>query len=401
MLNNLFSPTSINQYIKDKVTSDFVLKGLQIKGELSNYKKHPTGHIYFSLKDSNSYIKGVMFKSYTNYVDNDIKDGDEVIVSGYIDVYVARGEYQIYAQAIQKFGKGAQLLELEKIKKKLQAEGLFDESRKRKINIFPKSIAVISGKNSAAMADIETNLLRRYPIVEIIKIPTQVQGEGASQDLIRAFNLALTYKPTTIIIGRGGGSNEDLYAFNDESLARLIASSPIPTISAVGHEIDFTLVDYVSDKRASTPTGAAELATIDKRELEKLFADYPKSMYDNLSGRIKYLSNKLELLKNRSFFNNPGSIYEAKINQLQQTKLQLHNSLLRIFDKKNSQFEALKSKLQGINPYKVLQRGFALISDENGNIIKSVDEIKVGNNIKTQFKDGSITSKVINKDKKE
>lgn len=146
MLNNLFSPTSINQYIKDKVTSDFVLKGLQIKGELSNYKKHPTGHIYFSLKDSNSYIKGVMFKSYTNYVDNDIKDGDEVIVSGYIDVYVARGEYQIYAQAIQKFGKGAQLLELEKIKKKLQAEGLFDESRKRKINIFPKSIAVISGK---------------------------------------------------------------------------------------------------------------------------------------------------------------------------------------------------------------------------------------------------------------
>lgn len=398
MPNILYSPSSLNQYIKDKVTSDFSLRGLQIKGEVSNLKRHPTGHVYFSLKDDNSVIKGVMFKGYTQFMNPLIKDGDEVIVSGYIDVFVARGEYQVYAQAMEIFGKGAQLLELERIKAKLKAEGLFDESRKKKINIYPTSIAVISGENSAAMADIKTNLLRRFPVVKVLPIPSQVQGDGASKDLIRAFNEALALNPTTIIIGRGGGSSEDLNAFNDESLARLVASSPIPVISAVGHEIDTTLVDYVSDKRASTPTGAAELATVDKRELIQTFIEADERMYTALDVRIKRLSNKLDLLKNRSFFNNPKSIYSDKITELENTKKRLGFALDRQLERKKRQLETLCKQLQGINPTKVLERGFAVLSDENGQIIKSVNSVKPNQIIKTQLSDGVVTSKVVEKE---
>ena len=322
-----------------------------------------------------------------------------MLVAGYIDVYVARGEYQIYAQAMEIYGKGAQLLELERIKAKLKSEGLFDESRKRKINIFPQTVAVISGENSAAMADIQTNLLRRFPVVNVLKIPAQVQGEGASKDLIRAFNEALSQNPTTIIIGRGGGSSEDLNAFNDEALARLVANSPVPVISAVGHEIDTTLVDYVSDKRASTPTGAAELATIDIRELFQTFMESEERMYNALTTRIVGLSNKLELLKNRAFFNNPSTIYADKIVELNNTKQRLELALNVQLERKNRQLETLKKQLQGINPTKVLERGFAVISDENGKIITSINSIKPNDTIKTRLSDGTIESKVTKKEK--
>ena len=400
MSQDLFSVSSLNRYIKQLFDRDFTLKGLRLKGEISNFKKYPSGHVYFSLKDNESTIKAVMFYDYTKFMPSTIRDGDEVIVTGYVSVYPNRGEYQLYAQAMELFGEGAQLLELELLKKKLAAEGLFDASRKRKLFSFPTSVGVISAPNSAALADIKTNLLRRNPLLNVQIFPSLVQGADAPKSLLEALKKAKESDIDTLIIGRGGGASEDLSAFNDETLVRAAAEFPVPIISAVGHEIDFTLIDYVADARASTPTGAAELATIDKREIYELLANKEVELDETLTDIISGYSHKLELLKKNSFFENPKVMYEKTLLEVENTSKRLDSFMNHLLEMKKEHIASFSKQLKSLSIDNTLQRGFSIMENEQGKIVSSIKDVEVNQLVKTRIHGGILTSKVIQKEAK-
>ena len=400
MDQNLFSVSSLNRYIKQMFDNDFTLKGLRLKGEISNFKRYPSGHAYFSLKDEESTIKAVMFYDYAKFLPSTIKDGDEVIITGYVSVYPARGEYQVYAQALELSGEGALLLELELLKKKLAAEGLFDASRKRKLVSFPKSIGIISAPNSAALADIKTNLLRRNPLIDVQIFPSLVQGADAPKSLLEALKKAKESNIDTLIIGRGGGASEDLSAFNDEALVRAAAEFPVPIISAVGHEIDFTLIDYVADARASTPTGAAELATIDKREIYELLNNREIELDEVITDKISTYSHKLELLKKNSFFENPKVMYENTLIEVENTSKRLDSFMNHLLEMKKQKLDAFKKQLKSLSIDNTLQRGFSIMQNEEGKIITSINDVEVNQLVKTRIHGGVLTAKVTNKEAK-
>ena len=367
----VFTVSDVNQYIKALLSNDENLKFIYVKGEISNFKMASNGHFYFSLKDDKSMIGAMMFSSYANKIGFKPENGQEVVVFGSIDAYVGRGTYSIIVYQMEEVGAGQALLELEKLKKKLKEEGLFDESRKRKINLYPQAIGVITAPNSAAIKDILTNIKRRYPIADIYVFYSAVQGDNAAKELLNAFNIAQTYPLDTLLIGRGGGSSEDLSAFNDEALVRAVASSKIPVIACVGHEIDTTLVDYVADKRASTPTGAAELATIDQREIIEHLNYALNDMEQALNDRVEEMNEDLSSLKE-----------------------DLHQSMLNIIKQQSQLLAHKKATLEALNPENVINRGYSLTVDENGHPVK-IATVKKGNKIKTILKDGVINSEVI------
>ena len=367
----VYTVTDINQYIKAVLSNDENLKFIYVKGEISNFKMASNGHFYFSLKDEKSMISAMMFSGYASKNKFQPENGQEVVVFGSVDAYPGRGTYQIIVYQMDEVGAGAALLELEKLKKKLLEEGLFDESRKRKINLYPKAIGVITAPNSAAIKDILYNLKRRYPIADIYVFYSAVQGDNAPKELLKAFELAQTYPLDTLLIGRGGGASEDLSAFNDENLVRAIANSKMPVIACIGHEIDSTLVDYVADKRASTPTGAAELATVDRREIEERLSFALQDMEESLKNRIKGMKDDLSSYKED---------LDLEIKQLVSHYQQL--------------LEHKKATLEALNPDNVINRGFSLTVDESGKPISSVKDINKGQKIKTILKDGSLISEV-------
>ena len=397
---DLFSVSALNRYIKQKFDIDYTLRGLRLKGEISNLKRYPSGHVYFSLKDEESTIKAVMFAQNTRFMPSTIKDGDEVIVTGYVSVYPQRGEYQVYAEAMELFGEGAQLLELELLKKKLAAEGLFDESRKRKLVSFPTSVGVISAPNSAALADIKTNLLRRNPLINVQIFPSLVQGVDAPKSLLEALKKAKESNIDTLIIGRGGGASEDLSAFNDEALVREAAKFPVPIISAVGHEIDFTLIDYVADARASTPTGAAELATIDKREIYDLLSNKEIELDEIITDKISNYTHKLELLKKNSFFENPKVMYENTLIEVENTSKRLDSFMNHLLEMRKEKLSSYKKQLESLSIDNTLQRGFSIMQSEDGKIISSIKDVEVNQMVKTRLHGGVITARVTDKEAK-
>ena len=364
--------SDVNAYIKAVLTSDEKLKFIRIKGEISNFKAYPSGHLYFSLKDKESTISAVMFNSYAKRIAFSPKNGDEVIVLASVDSYPPRGTYNLNVYEMEEVGLGQQLIELEKLKKQLASEGLFDESRKRPINIYPKAIGVITAPNGAAVRDIVTNIKRRYPIADIYVFPSLVQGEQAPASLLKAFKKSQEYDLDTLIIGRGGGASEDLSAFNDETLVRAVAKSKMPIIAAVGHEIDTTLIDYIADKRASTPTGAAELATVDRRELENFFS---QSM----------------LLMEQSLF----EIVSDKKVELKELKEELSDSLRELLEYQASELEKYSKQLEILNPKAILSRGYSISLGEDGKAIKSIKDVKENQTIVTMLEDGEISSKVV------
>lgn len=363
--------SDINTFIKSILTTEERLKFIRIRGEISNFKVYPSGHFYFSLKDDNSIINAVMFANYAKKIAFIPKNGDEVIVLASVDAYIPRGSYNLNVYEMDSVGQGQILVEFEKLKKKLAAEGLFDESRKRKINIFPKAIGVITAPNGAAVRDIVTNIKRRYPIADIYVFPSLVQGEQAPKELLKAFYKSQEYDLDTLIIGRGGGASEDLSAFNDETLVRAIASSKMPVIAAVGHEIDSTLVDFVADKRASTPTGAAELATVDRREIENELENASLYMEQALLNNVE--SKKEEI---NSLCEELEDVIEDKI-----------------VDYKK-EIDNLSIQLGMLNPKSILKRGYSISTDENGVIIRSIKDIKANDKIITSLSDGKIVSNV-------
>ncbi|NCA97208.1 MAG: exodeoxyribonuclease VII large subunit [Bacteroidia bacterium] len=397
---DFYTVTSLNRHIKELFDGDSSLRLIRLKGEIANLKKYPNGHHYFTLKDESSVISAVMFANDAAHIGFDIKDGDEVLAYGSVSVYPQRGSYQIYVNQIELFGQGAILVELEKLKKKLQAEGLFDANRKRPINPYPTSIGIISASGSAAIEDMIKNIQRRYPPATIYFFPSLVQGSAAPKDLLRAFRLAETYELSTLIIGRGGGASEDLNAFNDESLVRALATSKTPIISAIGHEIDFTLVDYVADHRVSTPTGAAELATPDKREIYQKLVEIGERIDISMHNRLRSLEDRLSLLSKRPFFLDPKSIYSNKGRDLQQMAIRLNNAIQNKYLVTSRELTSYKQRLNALSPYGVLKRGYSLVSDENGNIITSVKDITQDQNITTTLNDGIIKSKVFLKEGK-
>ena len=365
----IYSVQDINKYIKNVLTTDENLKFIYVKGEISNFKKAVTGHLYFSLKDNESIINVVMFNNYASKIIFEPKNGDEVIVLASVDAYVPRGNYQLFVYEMNLKGQGSILEELEKLKKKLASEGLFDETRKRKINIYPHAIGIITAKGSAAIKDLTYNILRRYPIADIYFFPSSVQGENAPKELLEAFKKSQEYPLDTLIIGRGGGASEDLSAFNDEALVRAVAASKMPVIAAVGHEIDSTLIDYVADKRASTPTGAAELATIDQREIIQKLDYFTSDMKSTLQSKVSDMKEDIDYYKDN-----------------------LKNSLVNRLNNYRTRLEGEVKRINALNPKAVLNRGYSLLQNDKGHVITSIKEVKENDVIITSLQDGSITS---------
>lgn len=398
MSETVFTVTALTYHIKQMFDNNFVLRGLRLRGEISNFKPYPSGHVYFTLKDEECSIKATMYATYARYLPPSIKDGDEVIVTGYVSLYPARGEYQIYVQALEIFGKGSQLLELEMLKKKLASEGLFDASRKRELKKYPNVVGVISAPNSAALADIKTNLLRRNPLIDIKIFPSLVQGSEAPKSLLKALKEAENANLDTLIIGRGGGASEDLSAFNDETLVREAAKFPVPIISAVGHEIDVTLIDYVADARASTPTGAAELATKDKREIYESLSNIEMNLDDILINKINNYKTRIENIKNRSFFINPKSMYVEAIKDVDNYSKRINLAIGHLIASRKEKLDSFSKRLAALSLKNTLNRGFAIIKDDKGKIIRTSKDININDNIITTLSDGVITSRVIKKE---
>ena len=393
---NIFSVSQINEYIKLCVESTPALQNVFIKGEISNFKnQYSTGHLYFSLKDKDGMIKAVMFKGYASRLKFIPRDGDKVIIHGKISVYVARGEYQIYVDDMQPDGVGALALAFERLKEKLLAEGLFDPSHKKPIPTAPKRVGVITSASGAAIHDILNVSGRRAPNVEIVIYPAIVQGENAPRSLaggIRYFN---NESPVdVIIIGRGGGSIEDLWGFNDEGLAREIFASVIPVVSAVGHETDFTISDFVSDLRAPTPSAAAEMVFPNNLEaLRRVKAIRDKA--ENVMGK-RLSSAKQSLSLYKSELERKSPIYKLRDRTMRVSHIaeRLEALAKMKLDGKSVKMKLCAARLAAVNPMAVLSKGYTFVESSDGRIISRANELIVGDRVDLVFADGRVTATV-------
>ncbi len=389
----------LNLYVKSLIEGDVRLNDVTVIGEISNFKNHyASGHLYFTLKDKDASIRCVMFKGFAQYIKFQVSDGLQVVLRGKVSLYEKDGQYQFYAQEMHEFGKGDIALEFEQIKEKLSKEGLFDIASKRPIPKFPKRIAVITSDTGAAVQDIINILSRRWPLAEILLCPVAVQGENAVGDMIKTLDKVYALNNCdTIIIGRGGGSIEDLWAFNSELLARKIYESPIPVISAVGHETDFTICDFVADLRAPTPSAAAELAVPDINEISIKITNLKASLKAHILSKLNINKFKLESLSKCNYFKNP---FNAIIGTKEETVDNLSDKLLLrfndIFNRTKTRLTADISKLDALSPLKVLSRGFS-VAEHNGKVLSSVNKVEVGDSISLKLTDGSLNCTVNSK----
>lgn len=429
-----FTITALNRAIKNMFDSKPELNQVYIKGEISNFKHHTRGHLYFTLKDENSRIAAVMFSASASNLNFKPEDGMKVLVSGRVTVYEATGGYQIYVEEMSLDGIGNLYLEYEKLKKKLELEGLFRKEYKKPIPKFPKRIGIITAPTGAAIRDILSTIKRRYPICETILFPALVQGNGAKESIVHNLEVAQAFELDLIICGRGGGSIEDLWAFNEEIVARAIFNSKIPIISAVGHEIDFTIADFVADLRAPTPTGAAEMAVPNLVDIKTLLEQYKIRANETTKKIFSSYREKLEALKNAYVLKNPLSLYEVKeqkldtfMNLIQKSmeqillnyKVQLENlkssyvlknplSSFEITKEKiknyrerlrkgienkikteTHKYEIILNKIELLNPLHILEKGYSVVTKE-GTIVKESNRLKVNDKIEVKLYKGKI-----------
>lgn len=387
--------TYLNKYIKDKVAEDEYLQSVYVKGEISNFKHHYTGHMYFTLKDENSLIKCIMFKSSTATLNFMPKDGMKVFVLGNVSVFERDGIYQIYVKAMQEDGIGDLYKEYEELKNKLEKEGFFDEKHKQKIPFMPKTIGVLTSKTGSVIKDIINVSTRRNPNVHIKLLPVPVQGKGAELEIADAIRIMNEKKlADVLIIARGGGSIEDLWPFNEEITARAIYNSKIPIISAVGHETDFTIADFVADLRAPTPSAAAELAVTDIEELNIKLDTYRNRYKNALKKKIEYMNLRYEKCIASRAFTKPTSKIKDLYIELDNKIKSLENSISnKVKDLKTYSVETI-SKLDTLSPLKTLTRGY-VIAEKNKKSIKSVKHLQRDDVINLKFIDGNIETKVI------
>lgn len=389
------SVTDLNKYIKDKVASDEYLNNVLVKGEISNFKHHYTGHLYFTLKDDNSLIKCIMFKSFTANLKFTPKDGMKVMVFGTVSVFERDGVYQIYCKAMQEEGMGSLYKAYEELKKKLELEGLFSMEHKKKLPFMPRVVGVLTSQTGSVIRDIINVSTRRNPNVYIRLFPVPVQGEGAGEKIADAIKFMNDKGlADVLILARGGGSLEDLWPFNEEVVARAIYASNIPIISAVGHETDFSISDFVADLRAPTPSAAAELAVADTSELQLKLENYKTRYKLALKKKVELMRLQYEKCMARRVFKEPLQEINEKIIRLDMIVKNMQNSMVnRYKDSKNEMIKAI-SKLDALSPLKTLTRGY-VITQKEGSIVKSVNDIEKDDEVELRFIDGTKNAKIM------
>ncbi len=393
MNDKYLTVTAVTKYIKYKIDTDDNLKCIFIKGEISNCKYHSTGHIYFSIKDENSILNAIMFSTNAKKLTFTPNDGMKVLITGRISVYEAAGRYQIYVEEMIEDGVGNLYAEFEKLKKKLETKGLFDSNHKKDIPKMPSKVGVITASTGAAIRDIVSTIKRRFPICEIYLFPSLVQGENASKDLVNKLLQADNYGVDVIIIGRGGGSIEDLWAFNDEELANTIYNAKTPIISAVGHEVDFTICDFVSDLRAPTPTGAAELAVPNMSDIMINLEHLKIRLNESLNKKIDYNKLLLNNLKNSFVLKNPMLLYENKKQNIDLYFEKLNNMMNYRLEKTNTKFSNLINKLELLNPLSVLSKGYS-VTYKDDKVIKDASKLKKNDSVTIRLYNGLFEAKV-------
>lgn len=393
-MEQIYSVSQVNNYIKNLFIRDYVLNHIYMKGEVSNCKYHSSGHIYFTLKDETGQMACVMFAGQRTGLHFRLEEGQMVIVHGSISVYERDGKYQMYAREITLDGVGVLYERFEMLKKRLEAEGLFDASKKKSIPAYPKRIGIVTAKTGAAIQDIINISRRRNPYVQLILYPAQVQGDGAAATVVRGVQTLDKIGVDTIIVGRGGGSIEDLWAFNEESVARAIYACATPVISAVGHETDITIADFAADLRAPTPSAAAELAVNDVSVLLSTLVDYHSSLIQSMMRKIDDNRKRVEQYKLRLGYGNP--IYQ--IRQKRQLALDMQEKIQRLFTQKLKNkrhlLELYIEKLKGLSPLEKLSRGYSYMADENGTVVTSIKQVEPGSKLNITVTDGFITATV-------
>ena len=393
MNNDYITVGALTRYIKYKFDNDANLQNIAIKGEISNFKRHSRGHFYFTIKDEESRINAIMFASQTNSVQFEPIDGTKVLVRGRISVFPSTGNYQIYVDEMIEDGVGNLYALYEKLKTDLKKEGLFNPEHKKEIPKIPKRIGIITAPTGAAIRDIISTINRRYPLCEVILFPSLVQGKEAKDDIVRNIKLADTYDLDTLIVGRGGGSIEDLWAFNEEIVARAIYECNTPVISAVGHEIDFTIADFVADKRAETPTGAAEIAVPSKTDLLKLINQLEIRSSKNMNNILDTNKKILDRIKSSYILSNPMSIYEIKEQKLDNL-IDKTNTIINLYlNNKNNKYSNLINKLGVLNPLNTLKRGYSISKIDN-KVISDIKDVKVNDTLNIKVSNGEIISTV-------
>ena len=389
------SVTELNSYVKQKIGEDEYLNNVLVRGEISNFKNHYTGHLYFTLKDENSLIKCIMFKSYTQNLNFIPKDGMKVVVFGTVSVFERDGVYQIYCKAMQNDGMGDLYTKYEELKNKLQIEGLFNEEYKKPIPYMPKVIGVLTSQTGAVIRDIINVSTRRNPNIYIRLLPVPVQGEGAAEKIADAIHLMNENKlADVIILARGGGSLEDLWPFNEEIVASAIFNSELPVISAVGHETDFTIADFVADLRAPTPSAAAELAVQDIELVKDTLENYNKRYKLALKKKVDLMRLRYEKCMQNRVFKEPLQKINEKYIQIDMIVKRMQLKVTDNFNKSKNQAVTVISKLDTLSPLKTLVRGYS-ITQFNGKIVKSSKDLKTDDEVSIRFSDGEKMAKIL------
>lgn len=416
-----YTVSQLNNIIKEYIDINPSLRRVQVIGEISNLKKHYTGHWYLTLKDENSRINAMVFASYASRIKIKVEDGMKVMITGTVSVYPQGGSYQIYIYDIDPVGVGALYMQYEALKKKLNEEGLFDLDKKKSFPKYPTNIGVISAPQGAAVRDVITTIRRRWPLTQITLLSSLVQGASAAPDVLDKLKKADNMGFDVIIVARGGGSIEDLWCFNDETVARFVYQMNTPIISAIGHETDFTILDFVADARAATPTAAAEIATPNIYEIRSLVDTQKVRMGKGLMTKIDMYKDKIDRIKARNWYSSPELLFvnkrlkcdnlmhrlnrssEKKIldlkKSIEQSNLKLNNGLNNVIKTNKMQFATLVSKLDALSPLKVIQRGYGLIETQE-KVVKSIKDVNVNENITIKVSDGKIKANVLSKEEK-
>ena len=398
MAQQVLSITQLNEYIRGKLDEDVLLSNVAVRGEISNYKVYPSGHHYFTLKDEASSLKCVMFKGNAMRLRFRPDNGVKVIAMGKISVYPRDGVYQLYCTAMAMDGIGDLYAAFEQMKAKLAAQGLFDPAHKKQIPQYPATIGIVTSSAGAAIHDMLRILRKRYPLTKVLLLPVRVQGVEAPGEIAAAIRSANIHKlADLLIVGRGGGSIEDLWAFNDERVAYAIYESEIPVISAVGHEPDVTISDYVADLRAATPSNAAELAVPDQDALRQMLDSVSASMISILQRQLKNARQHLCVLSGSPALRSPTGYLDQKRTGLTLMNNRLVSAQTRIVEGKTRQFVSLTSKLDAMSPLKVLTRGYAMAENE-GKVVKSIRDVTTGDTIHVTLSDGKLTAVVTGKE---
>lgn len=391
----IFTVGQINRYIKNLLENDCILNGLLIRGEISNFKAHSSGHLYFTLKDAVGAVNCVMFRQYAEQLPFIVENGMQVVLCGSVSLYEKTGQYQLYAEFLEPMGVGVLQTAFEQLKKELEAEGLFDADYKREIPKNPACIAVVTSPTGAAVQDIIQVATRRNPAVKMAIFPTLVQGANAADDIVRAIKAVNQWgKADVMIVGRGGGSIEDLWCFNEESVARAIFASEIPVISAVGHETDFTIADFVADLRAATPSAAAELATEPLQQKIEILEKMTTRLQRDMQAILTDSDRRLLFLMKHSVLAKPLERISVEKQKWLQKQDELTKQMQQQFTYKKHKLEQLCYRLEAISPYAVMERGYTMVTTEKGDLLTSVGHAEIGDSITILLKDGSLQAEI-------